>query len=321
MMLQGKKHGWLLDDSRTGNTNQIRAICSYLTDYFKIKEKKIQFGKSIILPNFCNIINNHVIHLDNLQNHNPQPDFIFSAGRRSALAAIKIKKLYSKAKIIQIMRPNLPAKFFDFIITPKYDKYINANFEIDFTPSLITPKTLKNVNSDLQRSNKHTLLVTIGGDTKYNKVSNNDIIALCKQILNLKEQFHCEILISTSRRTNKENILHINNILKDQAKLYIWSNNSQVNPYLSMLAKCDYILCSGDSISMISDALSSGKTTYVIENYFGDKKHKKFISYLKNNNLVKGSDILFTIGPEKHKYKVINEAKSCANAIIQQFVL
>ena len=110
-------------------------------------------------------------------------------------------------------------------------------------------------------------------------------------------------------------------MLKNQAELYIWSHNNHANPYLSMLAQCDYILCSGDSISMISDALSSGKTTYVIEDYFGDKKHKKFISHLKNNNLVKPSNILFTIGPEKHEYKVINEAKNCANAIIQQFAL
>ena len=41
MMLQDKKYGWLLDDSRIGNTNQLRAICSYLTNNINIIEKNL----------------------------------------------------------------------------------------------------------------------------------------------------------------------------------------------------------------------------------------------------------------------------------------
>ena len=58
------------------------------------------------------------------------------------------------------MRPNLPAKFFDFIITPKYDKYINANFETYLTPNLVTPETLTEINPDNQLKKKRAHFIS-----------------------------------------------------------------------------------------------------------------------------------------------------------------
>ena len=168
-MLQDKTHLWLLDDARIGNVNQLRAIAHYLPKYFTITEKKITFTIWSKLPNYFNLIYNFAVKNIPLVAKEVQPKFILSAGRKSALAAIHLKKLYPQCKIIQIMRPDLPAKLFDFIITPKHDNYVNANFETRFTPNLITAEILNNIIEN--PSKKHikspnNILVIIGGKTK-----------------------------------------------------------------------------------------------------------------------------------------------------------
>jgi mitochondrial fission protein ELM1 len=324
MILQDKCHLWLLDDARIGNLNQLRAIANYLQPYFIIKEKKITFTVWSKLPNYLNLIHNFAVKIAPLSKAAIQPQFILSAGRKSALAAIHIKRLYPQCKIIQIMRPNLPAKLFDFIITPKHDNYINANFETRFTPNLITPQTLTNIashSSQIIKQQKNILFV-IGGKTKQSNISKDNISLLCRKLINLHNKHNCKIMLTTSRRTGIIIEEIIKDYLQDYAELYLWSKQKSTdNPYLNMLAKCNYIVCSADSISMISEALSSGKTTYVIEENFGDKKHHKFIAYLKKDQLIRSANLLFTKGPDKQNNNITNEAQNCANAIIEQFSL
>lgn len=307
---------WLINDQRIGNLNQLKAITYYLKDKFDIKECKISFSKMISLPNIINLALGTGIKFHDLST---EPDIIMSAGRRSALAAIQLKKKYPNSKIIQIMRPNLPAQYFDFIVTPKHDHYKYASYETALTANFINQDTLakaaKQWQAEFSKIKKPILCVIIGGDTKHNKVNDQTIIKLCHNLLKIKSSAKCHLYVTTSRRTSRSNIKQIKSILNDNASLYLWEAKATHNPYLAMLSYCQAILVSVDSISMISDALATGKPVYVLEDNFGDKKHSKFVNHLKQQQLLKSSHLLFQEGLTSYKSSPINDAKKIADTI------
>ena len=261
------KHALLLDDSRIGNSNQVRAFAKFLAkENHQIDWLKLEFSFMIFLPNIINYyLGTGVKNYKNL----PKNNLIISSGRRSALAASLIKKKDRKVKVLQLMRPSLPAKYFDFIATPKHDRYKKSDYEFLFAPSLVK------VNIDKSKVSENIISVMIGGDTKKNKVSVLSIENLCSAINKIDKKYQINIL--TSRRTGSRNELIIKSNLSNRAKIYDWNSCKNHNPYLDLLAQSSYLIVTTDSISMISDAVSTGKTTYIYADGFGDKKHKNFV--------------------------------------------
>ena len=68
-----------------------------------------------------------------------------------------------------------------------------------------------------------------------------------------------------------------------------------------------------DSVGMISDALSTGKSVYVIKIKSLKRKLKSFSEFLINKKYVR----VFDGKLEKFSYKPLNETKRVANLILQ----
>ena len=86
------------------------------------------------------------------------------------------------------------------------------------------------------------------------------------------------------------------------------------NPYFGILSSVDYIVVTADSISMCSEATSSGKPVYI---FYDDKivedTHIKIVSYL----IKKGYARLFEkeVNLEKFSYTTRNSAKGIAEKV------
>ena len=318
MMLEGKKKAWILNDHRIGNINQLRSIAFYLDDYLEFLEKEIIFDCKITLPNFLHFFIKNPGNIKKFQNCD-KPDFIFSAGRRSALAAIKLKKIYPHSKIIQIMRPNINAKYFDFISTPIHDNYNYADYESLIAPNLINESTLIKETEKFPAIAKSKFLVLIGGSSKAKKIDDYMASDFYEFIDKISKIYQCEFSFVTSRRTDK----NIQEIIKNNfqfSKKYFFEKIKDNNPYLALINKAENIIVTGDSVSMISDCLATGKPCIVYEK-FASAKHLKMIKNLKNNNLIKLSANIGDSDFTSYKYKKINEAKKIAEEIITKFSL
>ena len=97
---------------------------------------------------------------------------------------------------------------------------------------------------------------------------------------------------------------------------YNWhANEAKNNPYLGFLSISDYIIVTGESISICSDGLSTGKPVYI---YRKDgvlyNKHRKFLDYLLELGYTK---ILNkeTSTLEQLDYKPLHEAERVAKII------
>ena len=316
-MSAAKKLARILDDNRIGNLNQLKAISYYLKDELDFVEKKVNFSCTIFLPNFIHIFLNTGTSLEHFET-DKHPDFIFAAGRRSALVAVRLKKLFPKAQLVQIMRPSLKPNHFSFITTPKHDNFKAADYEMLIAPNFINEATLKDTAKKwpkLKQTKKKTLTVIIGGSTAHKKVTAKAALRLCYAITDLQKKYNAETLVTTSRRTgaNFENILKAK--LTDNTQIFCWDDIKDKNPYLAMLAKADYLLVTADSVSMIGDCIATGKPTLVYSDGFGNKKHLSLTYNLAEAGLIKTELSIADKDLFDYEYEPVCEAKNIADAV------
>ena len=320
-MSAAKKNIILLNDGRAGNFNQLKALTNQLDGNLNIIEKKITFSPASILPNFINLLFRTGLNYHNLIAKLDNIDFIFSAGRRSALAAILLQKKFPKSKIIQLMRPQLKHQYFAFIATPKHDQYKFSDHEMLLAPNSINKKNLANALAKWPKltSKTKTLAIIIGGDTKNNKISKHIALKLCSEILALQKKFKLKLLLVTSRRTNDQLTQIIKNKLTKQIELFFWQELKQENnPYLAILAAANYFLVTADSVSMISDCLATGKPTIIFNSGFGEAKHHKLVKLLEKKEYIITSNKALKNNKINYFYQPISEAEELKKAITKK---
>ena len=90
---------------------------------------------------------------------------------------------------------------------------------------------------------------------------------------------------------------------------------NEFNPYWDLLSISDYIFVTADSVSMTSDALSTGKPTYIISIRYLKKKINEF----QNKLLKKGYTRSFSENLESWKYKKFSESKIVCKKVSLNF--
>jgi len=67
----------------------------------------------------------------------------------------------------------------------------------------------------------------------------------------------------TSRRTGKDSCKALAKSLPGEAQLHVWSHGETNNPYLAYLAAADILVVTGESESMLMDAIATGKPVFI----------------------------------------------------------
>ncbi len=321
---------WVLADNRVGNVNQAIALAEKINFGYQLKPIEYNFWSN--LPNFLLISN--PIHVKNelLQSWKMTglPNLIISSGRRTASLASYLKHKYdNKIKIVQIMHPNLSFKQFDFIILPQHDKL--SQEELNNSNILRITGALNNVQAKIQaegiklRKNypnlKQFISVIIGGSSKNYHFINKNAYELATILSNLtKKVAGCyNLFISFSRRTPNSAKQIIKNNISSSDIIYDPTNEAtESNFYFGMLAEADYIISTADSISMCSEASSTGKPLYIFcPNNFKLPKHISFIQKLVELGIERILNKSVTI-LEQYSYTPLNEVEKIANIIISK---
>ena len=316
---------WVLVDNRTGGANQALALASRLSPRHQVKN--IEYNNFSSLPSFVLVswpINIKRSVLNELKSQNP-PDIIVSSGRRTAALAIYLKKRFNnKIKVVQIMRPGLNPKLFDLIILPQHDNY---NYTL---PNIVR---IIGALNDVQSSMLHTksafrtnypelpnfIAVIIGGSTKSYKFSAETAEFLSNKILAIAAYHSLPVFISFSRRTPQDVKEIFKNKFPEPHMIYDTDGNLP-NPYPGIIGEGEYIIITADSISMCSEAASTGKPIYIFypEN-FKLKKHRFFVQQLIDIGVARilGQTTAFL---EKYDYEPLYEIDKVAGIINKKLV-
>jgi len=306
---------WVLADDRPGNYSQAIGLAESLSKLIPatVEIKKIHYNFLATLPNFLKI--DGLMGIDSasrnslLNNISPssQPNIIISAGRKTAPINLFLKKYYQafigfgKIFSVQIMNPNLnPIQFskFDFVILPKHDKAAEQKNILRIVGALnpINDKLLEmeyqKFAAQLDRINSPKIALLVGGSSKKGKFDAKIVQDLSEVVGRVVNNMKANLLILNSRRTGDKitEILDQNLYFPTpQIKIFFkWQATDWENPYLAVLKAADFIIATGDSISMCSEICSLGKPVYIFNpSEICSKKHLRFHQNLFDQKFAK----------------------------------
>jgi mitochondrial fission protein ELM1 len=281
---------WALIDDRAGNAGQVIGVSEAIGKAYQ--KKDIIYNSFIKLPNLLR--GTSLIGLKNKDNLlPPYPELVISAGRRCAPIARYIKKFNSKTKLVQIMSPDFGHEDFDLIIMPEHDNYKPQANIITTIGSLhkLTDSLLQHEANQWQEKFSHLkkpyIVLLVGGSSKNGKFTSDHAKELGILANNLAKKTGGSLLITSSRRTGDEQRVILEQQLYVPYNFYYFGATGP-NPYLGYLALADYIIVTGDSVAMASEACFTGKPVYIYspDNITGNK-HRKFQQQLFTKNLAK----------------------------------
>lgn len=318
--IQKQSRIWVLVDNRIGNANQAIELAEKLEEKFEIKH--IEYNNFAKLPN--SLLSLFPIHvkksiLAQLKDKKI-PELIISSGRRTASLALHLRKISKGVtKIIQIMRPNLDPKEFELIILPQHDSFSYTLPNIVRIIGALTnvqdkfAKIQGEFEARYPDINKF-IAVIIGGSTRNYRLTLESAKLLVGRLSAVSDSHSLPLFITFSRRTPES----VKSYFK---RKFSWPNIiydpavEGPNPYPAILQKAEYIISTTDSISMCSEAASTGKPVYVFcPVNFKLKKHNFFIQQLVDLGIVRRLEIT-TNYLEKYEYQPLSEITRVADLI------
>ncbi|MFH1782217.1 MAG: ELM1/GtrOC1 family putative glycosyltransferase [Candidatus Omnitrophota bacterium] len=307
----------ILSDSKAGHLNQAKAVATYVKDALgkRLKERGIEEGPivktKVVGIGFRNPFMRFLLEVSSMfasrrcqgcmrclrfcldeksfnELKNEYADIIISCGAGTVATNVFLK-YENNAKNCVIMKPGLGRSHrFNLVILPRHDKpaMVRSNMLItELAPTQVTchktQDTLLRQGYGGQASNGIGIL--IGGDAKGFKLEIESVKNIAGGVLRLAEEKGLDLLVTTSRRTSKDIEKYLKERLKDNknCKLLVIANEKNPEGTIqNIFEKSEVLIVSSESISMISEAISSGR--YVVVFRTQDTGHRSQVTDCKN---------------------------------------
>lgn len=296
---------WVVTEALKGLQNQATGLAEALGLKFELKELKTRTLIRKILPGGGPGFTP------------PWPDLLITCGRQSVPAALSVRRASkNKTFTVHIQDPMVDPSEFDAVVVPAHDKVRGANvFVTQGACNRVTRKELdeaaekfKPLFKDLPRP---LIGVLVGGKTRYEGFSPASIHDFAAKLKAAAIASGGALAVTPSRRTGDENIASLKRELA-KLPLYMWDGLSD-NPYFGLLALAQYIVVTGDSISMISEACTTGKPVFIYELPKTGKRHKRFCSTFFNSRMARPFE--GTLG--KWNYTPLEDTRQAAEFVIR----
>ncbi|MCM8816047.1 MAG: mitochondrial fission ELM1 family protein [Candidatus Omnitrophica bacterium] len=348
----------VLDDGIPGNTNQSIGVAEALQQNYDIIN--VQFrgfsyklpareGKVKIAPKIIGLFLNTGAHpiaymLLKLFSKEKMPkdhyDVVISTGSLLAPINLLISRK-NKSKSVCIMTPEcIKLKKFDLLIVPLHDvfrhpllKKLKNVFCTIGAPNRVTTALLKEsgekLRSKIQIPEKAIRVgLIIGGNDQNYFIDVDWTRTLFEKMKKLNKE-KLVFFLTASRRTPLDVIKFLVEQTNTADFVYREFPGTKTGlHYFGILALCDVFFVTEDSITMISEACSTGKPVIVV----GVKRRKKkklifdntinylvkhgYCAYVAADELDKINDC-FYMAIEKKVFPYLNESKKCAQKILE----
>ena len=313
------KLAWCLTDGSAGMISQVRGLAEALNVNYELKVVKLNFPWSKLPVNLLPLSNMMFKNLSDFNLDSKVPDILISCGKRSIYASLFIKKKSIKRVFsIHIQNPRVNTNNFDIVVAPSHDNVIGDNvITTDLAINHITPKLLDKHAEKMKDSfgsiQKPICTVFIGGKSRNYKFDQSNVIELAKTLDKVMNNNNVQMFIVFSRRTDK----FIKDYLKKKysKQNIVWEGKE--NPYLALMHYSKYLICTSDSVSIISESVSSKKPVFIYK-LPSSKRYNRiesFLSTLVKKNYVK----ILTDKLEDYSNSYTNETMEVARTINESY--
>lgn len=192
----------------------------------------------------------------------PAPDLIVSSGGKSVVAARTWAQNFGVPYVFIGYRSRYPAGWFHTVISHVPGEWEERNaIAVELIPTPVTPALIAAQGS----VEPGTWCMAIGGSSPGCRFEERDWRDLAAGMNTLAQNENAKWLLTTSRRTGivVERILkaHLDpRIIKDA----IWWADRPRRELYQFMARSEYIFVTHDSVTMVTEAVSSGKPVVVV---------------------------------------------------------
>lgn len=284
---------WIITEGIAGTENQCLAVAEKLGfERPVIKRIGLKWPFSWLCP-FLKTVPEWAFTGDSLAA--PYPDLLIASGRKAIPASLFIKKRRRKQTFtVQIQDPRIAPRYFDLVAVPEHDPARGANV-------LVTTAAPTRIDSEKLAMEKQAfaarfedlpvkrIAVLIGGNSKAHRLTPAIARKLFADLLPFLQSGEWGVMVTVSRRTPP----FIADYLKERLTTphcIFWdgrSGDAGANPYTAYLAHASHILVTEDSVSMISDAVTTGKPVYIVPLEGGSKRFSRFRQGLEKKGMIR----------------------------------
>ncbi|MFZ1428666.1 MAG: mitochondrial fission ELM1 family protein [Geminicoccaceae bacterium] len=264
---------WLLLGPKPGDNGQVLALAEALG--WPFESKRMVYRSTELLTN--RLLGITLLGIDRRRSsplEPPWPDLVISAGRRNEPVARWIRRkaeATKEVKLVHVGRPWAPLESFDLIVTtPQYALPEHpAVLHMEAPLHRVKPERLDEAacvwRPRLAALPMPRIAVMLGGHVGRWTFDDAAAVKLAEQANAMAEATGGSLLISTSARTPAKVVESFVRTLRVPHHLYRWRRDDPENPYLGFLALADRIIVTSDSMSMLVEAVATGKPVFIFD--------------------------------------------------------
>lgn len=305
---------WIITEGMIGTQNQCVGVSEALEKSINIKTTIMKIGLNQPWKTLSPWLGFECACSFTEQLTAPWPDLLIAAGRKSIAAARYIKKQSGgKTFTVQLQNPKVAPNQFDLVAAPYHDDIKGKNvISTHGAPNRLTPEKLSLAREDFKSLfeplDKTRVAVLIGGNSRTHQLTKD----IMEQLVTQLKSLDASLMITASRRTSEENLKILQDGLKD-TDAYIWDGTGE-NPYFGMMAWADHIIVTSDSVSMLSDAGTTGKPVHMVALDGQSSRFDRLYAHLQDIGVMRRFDGTL----EPWSYEPLNDAQMIADNILKE---
>ncbi|MEO6518238.1 MAG: mitochondrial fission ELM1 family protein [Pseudoxanthomonas sp.] len=283
---------WTLTDGYAGNRRQAEALAGAL-DLGPVQNWRLQsrWPWRVTAPRKFPSAQ-HAFGPDFAAALERPPQLAIGCGRQAALATRLLQVRGSRA--VQILDPRIDPKHWDLVVAPEHDGLRGTNV-ITLAGSLnpVDDAWLLRARAAFSRFAElpqPRTAVLLGGSSTHARFEHSAFEALATKLDVSLAREGGSVLITTSRRTPAEVVAALR--LRYQVTPgVVWCDPSDgSNPYAGLLAWADRIVCSPDSVNMVSEACATAAPVFVFDPMRVKGRPRRFLDALLARGRIRAMD-------------------------------
>lgn len=197
----------------------------------------------------------------------PPPGLVISCGRHGIVPSLALKRKFgNRVFTVHIQDPKMPGKHFDLVVAPEHDAVAGENvYRTTGALHYVTPERLAVARESAEAAaigagGQGIVAVLVGGRNGYYRFAESEAEVLVAALKATAAENNVRLVVVSSNRTEPGVIERMRQALGREH--YVWDGVSP-NPYFAALSRADYIVVTGDSVSMVSEAAATGQPVFV----------------------------------------------------------
>ena len=257
---------WVLLGPRKGDNNQVLALAEALGLPFETRT----LGYNLLRALGGRLLGRSLASLERPSRRwiaPPWPDLVIAIGRRSVPVARWIqRKNHGRTKVVRVGHPRMDPRLFDLVITTRQYP-VPPGDNVVLLPLAMSryrtaPKAAAEERAWLEALPKPHLLMAVGGATKYWTLSPASIEHTARRLAARASEAGGSLIAVGSPRTDPEVMQAVEAVLEPQPHCHVLAASEVRFPVL--LDDADEMFVTGDSVSMLSEAVLTAKPVGLI---------------------------------------------------------